>query len=56
MAYTGHAPQEEASLLDAMGAGSFEELIAALPESLLLKEPIPIPPGQSEMELRRLFH
>ena len=31
----------------------FEDLIQGLPESLRLKEPVAIPPGQSEMELRR---
>jgi glycine dehydrogenase subunit 1 len=55
MPYTGHSPEEEKELLAAIGVTRFEELIQGLPESLRVKGPIAIPPGQSEMELRRLF-
>jgi glycine dehydrogenase subunit 1 len=56
MPYTGHSPEEERHLLKAIGASGFEDLIAAVPKSLRLEQPIAIPPGQTEMELRRLFH
>ncbi len=56
MPYTGHSPEEERHLLEKIGVKRFEDLITALPESLRLKSPVAIPPGQTEMELRRLFH
>ncbi len=56
MPYTGHSPEEERHLLEEIGVSRFEELITALPDALRLKSPVAIPPGQTEMELRRLFH
>jgi glycine dehydrogenase subunit 1 len=55
MPYTGYSPEEEKELLAAIGVKRFEDLIQALPESLRAKGPVGIPPGQSEMELRRFF-
>ena len=55
MLYVGHTPQEEDRLLRTIGAPRFEDLIASIPESIRLKEPIGIPPGQSEIEVARLF-
>jgi glycine dehydrogenase subunit 1 len=55
MPYTGYSPDEEKELLAAIGVGRFEDLIQTLPESLRARGPVAIPPGQSEMELRRLF-
>jgi glycine dehydrogenase subunit 1 len=55
MTYTGHGPDEEQQMLAAIGVARFEELIGALPESLRLKQPVAIPPGMTEMELRKLF-
>jgi glycine dehydrogenase subunit 1 len=56
MAYTGHTPQEASKLLEAIGVSEFESLLAGIPKELRLTSPIAIPPGQSEMEVRRLFH
>ncbi len=55
MPYTGHSPDEEKDLLAAIGVGRFDDLIQALPQSLRLTRPVGIPPGMSELELRRLF-
>ena len=55
MPTTGHSPLEEARLLEEIGVASFEDLIAAIPSDLRLREPVAIPAGESELELRRLF-
>jgi glycine dehydrogenase subunit 1 len=55
MTYTGHGADEEQQMLAAIGVARFEDLIAALPEPLRLRQPISIPPGMTELELRRLF-
>jgi len=53
--YTGHSREEEPELLRAIGVETFEDLIAAVPKALRQSRPLDVPPGQSEMELRRLF-
>ncbi len=55
MPYTGHSEGEERELLRAIGVSSFDELVQAVPETLRRRKPLDIPPGQTEMELRRLF-
>ncbi len=55
MSFIGHTPAEEARLLAAIGVSSFEELIEQVPEGLRLADLLPIPPAQSEPELRREF-
>ncbi|MBM3288367.1 MAG: aminomethyl-transferring glycine dehydrogenase subunit GcvPA [Candidatus Eisenbacteria bacterium] len=56
MPYTGYGSQEEKELLRSIGVERFEDLVTALPESLRLKGPVDVPPGQTELELRRLFN
>lgn len=53
--YVGHGPEEEQQMLAAIGVSSFEELLQGVPASARLQGLTPIPPGQSEAELRRLF-
>jgi glycine dehydrogenase subunit 1 len=53
--YVGHGPDGEREMLRAIGVSSFEELLKGVPASARLKEPTPIPRGQSEEELRRVF-
>jgi glycine dehydrogenase subunit 1 len=55
MPYTGHSREEERELLRAIGVERFEDLIDAVPGALRMARPLDIPPGQSEMEVRRLF-
>src|ERR1700682_3928734 len=42
-------------MLDAIGAGSVEDLFAHLPEAVRLKRPLDLPPGISEYEIVRYF-
>jgi glycine dehydrogenase subunit 1 len=44
---------EKARMLEAMGAGSFEELLADIPEDLRLKHGLNLPGPLSELEARR---
>jgi glycine dehydrogenase subunit 1 len=53
--YVGHGPEGEKEMLAAIGVSSFEDLLQGIPRSARMKEPTPIPRGQSEEELRRLF-
>jgi glycine dehydrogenase subunit 1 len=53
--YLGYGPDEEKEMLTAIGVSSFEELLRGIPASARMKGLTPIPPGQSEAELRRLF-
>jgi glycine dehydrogenase subunit 1 len=42
-------------MLDAIGAGSVEDLFAHLPEAVRLKRPLDLPPGISEYEIVQYF-
>jgi glycine dehydrogenase subunit 1 len=53
--YIGHGPEEEKEMLAAMGAASFEDLLQGVPPKCRLRGGTPIPRGESEAELRRLF-
>ncbi|MBM3460295.1 MAG: glycine dehydrogenase, partial [Armatimonadetes bacterium] len=56
MAYTPHTPEQTREMLAALGLERVEQLFAEqIPEPLRLKRPLDIPPGLSELELRRLF-
>ncbi len=53
--YVGHGPEEERDMLAAIGVAAFEDLLRGIPETARLKSAVPIPAGESEAELRRLF-
>jgi glycine dehydrogenase subunit 1 len=53
--YVGHGPETERAMLQALGVGSVEELLRAVPASSRMHEAAPIAPGQCEQELRALF-
>ena len=55
MSYVGLAPDEERRMLAAIGADSFEALIAAVPEPARLRRPLVVPGPLSEIELRQRF-
>ncbi len=55
MPYIQNTPEDREAMLAAIGAGSVEELFAAIPESLRLREPLPLDPGLSEAELVALL-
>jgi len=50
--YAPSSEDEQLDMLRAIGAGQFEDLLEGVPEHLQMKEPIPIPEGVSEMEVR----
>ncbi len=49
--YTSATEADRRLMLEAIGVGSLEELFAAIPERLRLREPLDIPPGLSETEV-----
>ncbi len=48
-------PEEQASMLAALGASTIAELFRGIPEDLRLQRPLNLPPMASEDELRALF-
>ena len=55
MRYLPKSDSERREMLDAIGAGSIEDLFAHLPEAVRLKQPLDLPPGISEYEIVRYF-
>ena len=53
MRYVPNSPAEQAALLKEIGVASVDELFATVPGDVLLKEPPPLGPPMSEIELRR---
>lgn len=52
MRYAPSTPEEQQEMLHAIGAERFEDLLEGIPDALRMKEPIPLPDGLSEMEVR----
>ncbi|MCB5246685.1 MAG: aminomethyl-transferring glycine dehydrogenase subunit GcvPA [Candidatus Cloacimonetes bacterium] len=53
MPYISNTDAERRQMLDRIGVGSFEELIAAIPKKLRLQEPLNLDAPLSELELAR---
>ncbi len=51
MRYIPNTPEDQRLMLDAAGAREFKDLIKEIPEGLLLKGPLNLPPALSEIEL-----
>jgi glycine dehydrogenase subunit 1 len=51
MPYTFNTPQDEATMLAAIGVASLEELFATIPPSMRLRRELSIPPAKGELEL-----
>lgn len=51
--FVPHTPALEKEMLEAMGLDSFDELISVIPEELRLQKELPLPPGRSELEVKR---
>ena len=51
MAYTFHTAEDRQPMLDAIGAGSIEDLFARIPAEMRLSRPLDLPPAMSELEL-----
>jgi len=55
VSYIGRTREEERRMLAAIGVGSFDELVAAVPRSLRLDRPLEVAGPLSEIEVRRCF-
>jgi glycine dehydrogenase subunit 1 len=51
MDYIQNAPDDVRAMLQAIGAGSVDELLAAIPREVRLGRPLDLPPGMTEQEL-----
>jgi glycine dehydrogenase subunit 1 len=51
MPYFLNTPEEQRAMLEAIGAGSLEELFAMVPAGLRLGRPLNVPPAMCELEL-----
>jgi glycine dehydrogenase subunit 1 len=55
MPYVLNTTDDQRAMLDAIGAGSLEELFEMIPPSLQLGRPLDIPPALTEMELAQVM-
>ena len=55
MSFVGLSRDEEKRMLDAIGVGRFEDLVAAVPEGVRLRRPLAVPGPLSEIETRARF-
>ncbi len=55
MRYLPKSPSERREMLEAIGAGSAEELFECIPEKFRLREPLPLPGPLSEAEIIQYF-
>ncbi len=53
MQYIPNTDDDRAAMLMAIGVSDFKELLQPIPENLRLKNPLPLPEGKSEWEVRR---
>ena len=53
MRYIPNSPAEQAALLREVGAASVDDLFATVPREVFRKDPPPLAPPMSEIELRR---
>lgn len=53
MSYIPNSEEVRRKMLDDIGAGSFDELIPCIPDSLRLKQPLKLPVALSELELEQ---
>ena len=51
MPYHYNTPEDQREMLQAIGAGSIDDLFAPIPDDLKLNRPLNLPPALSEMEL-----
>ncbi len=56
MPYISNTDAERRLMLARIGVESFDELIAAIPEKLRLKQPLDLDPALSELEMARKIH
>ena len=51
MPFTYNTPAQQAEMLQAIGAGSIDELFQSIPAEMQLGRPLNIPPALGELEL-----
>ena len=54
MSYIPSTPEQRQAMLAAVGVGSYRELYADVPETVLLQKPLDLPEGMSELEVSRV--
>src|SRR5262249_56860280 len=54
-AYVPHTPGDIAAMLEAIGVGSLDDLVAHVPAGLRAKAAVELPPGLTEPDLRARF-
>lgn len=52
MSYISHTPQDRKAMLEALKKSSIEDLFAHIPQDLLFKEDLPLPPALLERDLQ----
>jgi len=55
VSFVGRSEDEERRMLAAIGVGSFAELLGTVPESVVVRDPLPVEGPLSEIDLRRRF-
>jgi glycine dehydrogenase subunit 1 len=55
LAYTLNTPADRQAMLRAVGAASFDDLLAAIPAAVRLRRPLNLPPALAEQDLTRLL-
>ncbi len=55
MSYVGLTQDDERKMLQSIGVADFEELLERVPDAARLRQPLNLPPAQSEIEQRRRF-
>jgi glycine dehydrogenase subunit 1 len=53
LSYVLNTPDQQKTMLDAIGAASIQDLFASIPPELRLDRPLDVPPAMSEQELTR---
>ena len=55
MSYLPHTDSDRVKMLETIGVPSLDDLFRDIPDSILLREPLPLPHGCSEIEVRKQF-
>jgi glycine dehydrogenase subunit 1 len=53
MPFIPHTEEQRAAMLETIGVGSFSELLRPVPDELILRRPLDVPPAHGEIELTK---
>src|SRR5437667_6207613 len=56
MSYIPNTPEDQQAMLEKLGLPSLEALMAPVPENVLLRRPLDLPPALAEPDLKRLLN